>query len=69
MVAVKLAVVSLIVAVGVFYIDPQNWQPFAPYGYSGISFFGKTIAGQQGRRRASWSHGGRGNRLLRLHRL
>ena len=48
MVAVKLAVVLLIIAVGVFYIDPQNWQPFAPYGYSGISFFGKTITGQQG---------------------
>jgi len=48
MVAVKLAVVFLIIAVGVFYIDPQNWQPFAPYGYSGISFFGKTITGQQG---------------------
>jgi APA family basic amino acid/polyamine antiporter len=48
MVAVKLAVVCLIIGVGVFYIDPQNWQPFAPYGYSGISFFGKTIMGQQG---------------------
>jgi APA family basic amino acid/polyamine antiporter len=48
MVAVKLAVVFFIIAVGVFYIDPQNWQPFAPYGYSGISFFGKTIMGQQG---------------------
>jgi basic amino acid/polyamine antiporter, APA family len=47
MVAVKLAVVFLIIAVGVFYIDPQNWLPFAPYGYSGISFFGKTIMGQQ----------------------
>src|SRR5215467_15496201 len=39
MVAIKLAVVFLIIAVGVFYIDPRNWQPFAPYGYSGISFF------------------------------
>ena len=48
MVAIKLAVVFLIIAVGVFYIDPRNWQPFAPYGYSGISFFGKTIVGQQG---------------------
>jgi APA family basic amino acid/polyamine antiporter len=48
MVAVKLAVIALIVAVGVFYIDPQNWQRFAPYGYSGISFFGHTIAGQHG---------------------
>src|SRR5262244_2635340 len=48
MVAIKLAVVFLIIAVGVFYIDPRNWQPFAPYGYSGISFFGKTIMGQHG---------------------
>jgi basic amino acid/polyamine antiporter, APA family len=48
MVLVKLAVVFLIVAVGVFFIDPNNWQPFAPYGYSGISFFGKTILGQHG---------------------
>ena len=48
MVAVKLAVVFLIIAVGVFYIDPQNWHPFAPYGYSGISFFGNTIMGQHG---------------------
>ena len=48
MVGVKLAVVFLIIAVGVFYIDPQNWHPFAPYGYSGISFFGHTIMGQQG---------------------
>jgi basic amino acid/polyamine antiporter, APA family len=47
MVAVKLSVVFLIIAIGVFYIDPQNWHPFAPYGYSGISFFGKTIVGQQ----------------------
>jgi APA family basic amino acid/polyamine antiporter len=34
--------------VGFFYIDPQNWRPFAPYGYSGISFFGRTVLGQQG---------------------
>ena len=48
MVAVKLAVVLLIIGVGVFYIDSQNWHPFAPYGYSGISFFGRTILGQHG---------------------
>ncbi|HZA57541.1 MAG TPA: amino acid permease [Candidatus Udaeobacter sp.] len=48
MVTVKLTVVVLIIAVGVFYIDPQNWHPFAPYGYSGIGFFGNTILGQQG---------------------
>jgi APA family basic amino acid/polyamine antiporter len=48
MVVVKLAVVLLIIAIGSAYIDPQNWHPFAPYGYSGISFFGNTIWGQHG---------------------
>jgi basic amino acid/polyamine antiporter, APA family len=48
MVLIKLAVVLLIITIGVFYIDARNWQPFAPYGYSGISFFGHTIAGQHG---------------------
>jgi APA family basic amino acid/polyamine antiporter len=48
MVVVKLAVVVLIIAIGSAYVDPQNWRPFAPYGYSGISFFGNTIWGQHG---------------------
>lgn len=48
MVVVKLSVVLLIIAIGIFYIDPQNWSPFAPYGYSGISFLGYTILGQHG---------------------
>jgi len=48
MVAVKLAVVFLIIIIGVSYIDPKNWHPFAPYGYSGVSFFGTTILGQHG---------------------
>ncbi|MGH8615049.1 MAG: APC family permease, partial [Gammaproteobacteria bacterium] len=30
----------------VFYINPANWHPFAPYGYTGISFFGHTLFGQ-----------------------
>jgi APA family basic amino acid/polyamine antiporter len=46
MVIIKLAVVLMIIAVGLFYIDSRNWQPFAPYGYLGISFFGKTLFGQ-----------------------
>jgi basic amino acid/polyamine antiporter, APA family len=49
MVAVKLAVVFLVIGVGAFYVDPRNWTPFAPYGLSGISFFGKTILGQTGK--------------------
>jgi APA family basic amino acid/polyamine antiporter len=47
MVVVKLAVVLLVIGVGVFYIDPANWRPFAPFGYSGVSFFGQTIAGMK----------------------
>jgi APA family basic amino acid/polyamine antiporter len=36
MVVIKLAVVLLIIAIGVFYVDPKNWHPFAPNGVSGI---------------------------------
>ncbi len=36
MVIVKLAVVLLVIAVGVFYVDTANWDPFAPNGISGI---------------------------------
>ncbi|HEX5608043.1 MAG TPA: amino acid permease [Candidatus Binatia bacterium] len=48
MVVIKLAVVLLIIAIGIFYIDPTNWHPFAPYGYAGVSLFGKTVIGQHG---------------------
>ncbi len=41
MVLVKLAVVAFVIIVGATLIDPANWHPFAPYGYSGISFFGQ----------------------------
>jgi basic amino acid/polyamine antiporter, APA family len=46
MVAIKLAIVLFVIGVGVFYIDPANWRPFAPFGYTGIGFFGKTLFGQ-----------------------
>ncbi len=36
MVVIKLAVVLLIIAVGVFYVDAGNWSPFAPNGVSGV---------------------------------
>ena len=48
MVAVKLFVVLFVIVVGAFYVDPQNWVPFAPYGYTGISIFGHTLMGQTG---------------------
>jgi len=36
MVVVKLAVILLVLAVGVFYVDTKNWNPFAPNGISGV---------------------------------
>ncbi|MGO4877731.1 amino acid permease [Pedobacter psychrotolerans] len=36
MVVVKLAVIMLVLAVGIFYVDTRNWNPFAPNGVSGI---------------------------------
>ena len=36
MVVLKLAVLALFVGVGVFYVDPANWMPFAPNGWKGI---------------------------------
>jgi APA family basic amino acid/polyamine antiporter len=46
MVILKLAIVLLVIGVGVFYIDTNNWHPFSPYGLTGVSFFGKTLFGQ-----------------------
>lgn len=46
MVIIKVAAVLFVIGVGAFYIDPANWDPFAPYGWTGISFFGKHVAGQ-----------------------
>ncbi len=48
MVIVKVAIVFFVIAVGAFYVDPKNWTPFAPYGLTGISFFGHTLSGQAG---------------------
>jgi APA family basic amino acid/polyamine antiporter len=46
MVMVKLSAVLFVIGVGMFYIDPANWKPFAPYGYTGLSLFGTTVHGQ-----------------------
>jgi APA family basic amino acid/polyamine antiporter len=48
MVMVKLAIVLFVIIVGAFYIDTKNWHPFAPYGFTGISFFGRSLFGQTG---------------------
>jgi basic amino acid/polyamine antiporter, APA family len=36
MVFVKLMVILLVIAVGAFYVKPDNWNPFMPNGTSGI---------------------------------
>jgi len=36
MVVVKLAIILLVIGVGIFYIDTENWNPFAPNGIGGI---------------------------------
>jgi APA family basic amino acid/polyamine antiporter len=46
MVGVKLVAVLFVIMVGAFYIRPENWTPFAPYGMTGVSFFGHTLLGQ-----------------------
>src|SRR5262249_22880504 len=47
-VMLKLAIVLFVIVVGAFYINPANWVPFAPFGYSGLNFFGHTLLGQTG---------------------
>lgn len=36
MVVLKLAVVALVILVGVFYVKPDNWTPFMPFGFAGV---------------------------------
>jgi APA family basic amino acid/polyamine antiporter len=36
MVALKLAIIGFFLLVGAFYVQPANWQPFAPNGWAGI---------------------------------
>src|SRR4029453_14358353 len=42
---IKLAAVFFVILVGVFFINPANWQPFAPFGMTGVGFFGKPLLG------------------------
>ncbi|MGL2986720.1 amino acid permease [Flavobacterium sp. RSSA_27] len=36
MVAIKVCIVLLVIAVGIFYVDTENWSPFAPNGITGV---------------------------------
>jgi basic amino acid/polyamine antiporter, APA family len=47
MVFIKLAAVIFVILVGAYYVNPANWGTFAPYGWTGISFFGIPVHGQR----------------------
>ena len=36
MVLLKIGILLLVIGIGSFYIDPQNWHPFAPEGVKGV---------------------------------
>ncbi len=36
MVAIKIGILLLFIAIGAFYVKPENWTPFAPNGWKGI---------------------------------
>ncbi|WP_010096596.1 amino acid permease [Ornithinibacillus scapharcae] len=36
MVFIKVSVILLFLIVGVFYVTPDNWQPFMPFGWDGV---------------------------------
>jgi basic amino acid/polyamine antiporter, APA family len=43
MVTVKLAAILFFIVVGIGYVKPDNWSPFAPYGWSGIMAAGAVV--------------------------
>jgi len=36
MVVIKVAVILIFIALAVWYVNPENWKPFAPFGFKGI---------------------------------
>jgi amino acid transporter len=47
MVAIKVAAVIFVIVVGANYINFDNYTPFAPYGWTGLTFFGHPLPGTQ----------------------
>jgi APA family basic amino acid/polyamine antiporter len=43
MVTIKLAAILFFIVAGVRFIKPDNWSPFAPYGWSGIMAAGAVV--------------------------
>jgi APA family basic amino acid/polyamine antiporter len=47
MVAIKVSAVLFVIAVGAFFVNSDNWtRNFAPYGWTGVSFFGIPVLGR-----------------------
>jgi basic amino acid/polyamine antiporter, APA family len=46
LVGIKVAAVLFVIGVGAFFVNPDNWRPFAPFGYTGLNVFGRTLLGQ-----------------------
>jgi APA family basic amino acid/polyamine antiporter len=46
MVGVKVAIVLLVIGLGIFFVKVSNWQPFAPFGWAGLSLFGRPLWGR-----------------------
>jgi APA family basic amino acid/polyamine antiporter len=47
MVFIKVAAVLFVILVGAYYVNPENWHPFAPKGLGGVSLFGFPVLGTQ----------------------
>ena len=43
MVALKIAAVLFFIVAGATFVKPENWSPFAPYGWSGIMAAGAVV--------------------------
>jgi APA family basic amino acid/polyamine antiporter len=43
MVVIKLVAVLFFIAAGVTFVRPENWSPFAPYGFSGVMAAGAVV--------------------------
>ncbi|WP_390406750.1 APC family permease [Lacticaseibacillus jixiensis] len=43
MVVIKLGIILLFIAVGVFYVKPTNWHPYLPFGTKGILAGASTV--------------------------
>jgi APA family basic amino acid/polyamine antiporter len=43
MVTIKMAAILFFIMVGFSYVDPGNWSPFMPYGFSGVMAAGAVV--------------------------